>query len=227
MQNYGFQQYTNPPWHYPTPPINPIPSPSQNSNSNSNSSTTTWPPPPPHAYPMLLVFPTPGFPRSAPSPQPRAPSFFAQPNTMPTPSELSHQFDSLSLRSPLDSTWYIDTGASSHMALDPGILRFSFLVHPHIHQTTSSSAMVLLSMSHLSILLCSLILINYHISHTLVAPDLVKNLISVRIFTRENNCSIEFDIFGFSMKDLQTCIVTLRCNSSGDLYPVTHSSLSA
>ncbi|PZU03064.1 MAG: hypothetical protein DI619_04830 [Francisella sp.] len=32
----------------------------------------------------------------------------------------------------------------------------------------------------------------------LVAPALIKNLISVRQFTRDNSCSIEFDAFGFS-----------------------------
>jgi hypothetical protein len=37
-------------------------------------------------------------------------------------------------------------------------------------------------------------------------------------FTTDNNCSIEFDIFGLSMKDLQTQNVIARCNSTDDLY---------
>lgn len=61
---------------------------------------------------------------------------------------------------------------------------------------------------------------NYRLSYTLIAPSLIKNLISVRKFTRDNHCSIEFDPFGFSVKDLHTKTVTLRCNSFGDLYPV-------
>ncbi|XP_012703569.1 uncharacterized protein LOC105914902 [Setaria italica] len=40
--------------------------------------------------------------------------------------------------------------------------------------------------------------------------------------TRDNNCSIEFDAYGFSVKDLQTKTVLLRCNSNGDLYTIPH-----
>jgi histone deacetylase 1/2 len=43
-------------------------------------------------------------------------------------------------------------------------------------------------------------------------------LIPFRRFTTDNNCSIEFDPFGLSVKDLQTRSVIARCNSSGDLY---------
>ncbi|GJX85298.1 ribonuclease H-like domain-containing protein [Tanacetum coccineum] len=49
----------------------------------------------------------------------------------------------------------------------------------------------------------------------------ISNLISVRQFVRDNNCTIEFDAFGFSVKDFLTHRVLLRCDSTGDLYPVT------
>nr|GEU57019.1 hybrid signal transduction histidine kinase M [Tanacetum cinerariifolium] len=39
--------------------------------------------------------------------------------------------------------------------------------------------------------------------------------------TKENNCSIKLDAFGFSVKDFLTRHIFLRCDSSGDLYPVT------
>jgi transposase InsO family protein len=57
----------------------------------------------------------------------------------------------------------------------------------------------------------------------------VHNLLSVRQFTRDNNCSIEFDAFGFFIKDPWTGRVMLRCNSGGDLYtlPTTTPSSSA
>lgn len=32
--------------------------------------------------------------------------------------------------------------------------------------------------------------------------------------------SVEFDPFGFSVKDFHTWILLMRCNSSGDLYPI-------
>ncbi|BAF23229.2 Os08g0236200 [Oryza sativa Japonica Group] len=58
----------------------------------------------------------------------------------------------------------------------------------------------------------------FALKNILVAPSLVRNLLSVRQFTRDNKCSIEFDEFGFFVKDLQTQRVILRCNSRGDLY---------
>jgi hypothetical protein len=52
----------------------------------------------------------------------------------------------------------------------------------------------------------------------LIAPSLIKKLISVRQFTRDNLVSIEFDPFGLSVKDYLTKVEITRFNSSGDLY---------
>jgi hypothetical protein len=57
-----------------------------------------------------------------------------------------------------------------------------------------------------------------HQNNILLAPDIVKNLLSVRQFTIDNLVSIEFDPLGISVKDLRTQNVLLRCNSSGPLY---------
>ncbi|KAJ9560396.1 hypothetical protein OSB04_005556 [Centaurea solstitialis] len=59
------------------------------------------------------------------------------------------------------------------------------------------------------------------LNNILYAPNLIKNLISVRRLTTDNLLSIEFDPFGFLVKDLKTKEPILRCNSSGDLYPLT------
>jgi hypothetical protein len=53
-----------------------------------------------------------------------------------------------------------------------------------------------------------------------VSPQIIKNLILVRQFTIDNNCSVEFDPSGFSVKDLQTRNVIVRYNSSRALYPL-------
>ncbi|GKD62025.1 ribonuclease H-like domain-containing protein [Tanacetum coccineum] len=45
------------------------------------------------------------------------------------------------------------------------------------------------------------------------------------MFTRDDNCTVELDAFGFSVKDFLTRHILLRCDSSGDLYPVTQPSL--
>ncbi|GJV77246.1 ribonuclease H-like domain-containing protein [Tanacetum coccineum] len=60
-----------------------------------------------------------------------------------------------------------------------------------------------------------------HFHNVLVTPNIIKNLIFVRQFTRNNNYTIEFDAFGFSVKDLLTRRILFRCDSSGDLYPIT------
>lgn len=54
----------------------------------------------------------------------------------------------------------------------------------------------------------------------LVTPSIIKNLVSVRRFTKDNSCSIEFDPLGFTVKDLHTKKPMLRSDSSGDLYPL-------
>jgi hypothetical protein len=58
------------------------------------------------------------------------------------------------------------------------------------------------------------------LNNILVSPQIIKNLISIRQFTIDNNCSVEFDPTGCSVKDLQTRNVIVMCNSSGALYPM-------
>ncbi|GKB27994.1 ribonuclease H-like domain-containing protein [Tanacetum coccineum] len=57
-----------------------------------------------------------------------------------------------------------------------------------------------------------------HLNHILVTPHIIKKLISVRQFTRDNDVSDEFDAYGFSVKDYQTGRLLLRCDSTGGLY---------
>jgi hypothetical protein len=58
----------------------------------------------------------------------------------------------------------------------------------------------------------------FALNNILVAPSIVHNLLSVCQFTFDNSCSFEFDAHGFSIKDLRTTRVILRCNCDGDLY---------
>jgi hypothetical protein len=59
-----------------------------------------------------------------------------------------------------------------------------------------------------------------HLSHILVAPHIIKNLISVHQFTTNNQVSIEFDLYGLSVKYLHMRNVIVRCNNSRWLYPL-------
>lgn len=54
----------------------------------------------------------------------------------------------------------------------------------------------------------------------LYSPSIIKNLVSVRALTHDNFVSVEFDPFGFSIKDLHSKAVILRCDSTGDLNPL-------
>ena len=62
-----------------------------------------------------------------------------------------------------------------------------------------------------------------HLRDVLVSPSLIKNLVSVRKLTRDNQVSVEFDPLGFSVKDLRSKEVILRSDSNDDLYPVSTS----
>jgi hypothetical protein len=58
----------------------------------------------------------------------------------------------------------------------------------------------------------------FYLNNILLAPDMVQSLLSVPRFTTDNWCSMEFDPFGLSVKDLSTRNVIVRSNSTGPLY---------
>ena len=70
----------------------------------------------------------------------------------------------------------------------------------------------------------ALALLNYLILYFLIISlclhKLLRIFFSVHQFTIDNNCSVEFDPVGCSVKDLQTRNVIVMCNSSGALYPL-------
>jgi hypothetical protein len=59
------------------------------------------------------------------------------------------------------------------------------------------------------------------LKNVLHVPQLIKNLVSVRKFTTDNSVSVEFDPFGFSVKYFQTGTSLMRCESRGELYPIS------
>ena len=125
-----------------------------------------------------------------------------------------------------NSPWVLDTGATSHMSSNDGIL-LSRLSHSPSFITVGNGNSIPISCRGTS----SIPIADYlfQLNNVLIAPHLVRNLLSVRQLTRDNNCSVEFDAFGFSIKDLKTKTVILCCNSGGDFYtiPPAHASSSA
>lgn len=127
--------------------------------------------------------------------------------------------NTMSLTPPPSTEWYADSGAGSHMVNTAGILSSS-------HPPPSSGPSPIIARNGALLLVTSVGSHSFStpqrpllLSNVLVSPNIIKNLISVRRFTTDNNCSIEFDPFGLSVKDLQTRSMIARCNSTGDLYP--------
>ena len=136
------------------------------------------------------------------------------------PAGLYTALNGMSLNTPHGggSDWFLDTGATLHMASHPGILssHTPSTVPRHIvvgngrHMTSSFTGTSIIPTVSSSL----------RLNNVLIAPQLVKNLISVRALTRDNSVSVEFDPWGFSIKDLCTKMALLRCDSSGELYPL-------
>ncbi|GKE60862.1 ribonuclease H-like domain-containing protein [Tanacetum coccineum] len=132
---------------------------------------------------------------------------------------LPHAFAAGTLHDPTTGAWNMDTGASSHLNNSVNSLseNFNTCMYPsvsvgdgHSIPVTNTGHSILPTPTR-----------SLHLNNVLITPHIVKNLIYVRQFVRDNNCTIEFDAFGFSVKDFLTRRVLLRCDSTGDLYPVT------
>jgi hypothetical protein len=139
----------------------------------------------------------------------------------------SSTFDTQALLAALNNTavspqpsseWYVDSGASSHMSGTSRPFQ-SITPSPHSSSITVGNG-ARLPVTHTA---SSVIPTRYNsllLRNVLLSPDLVENLISVRKLTRDNLVSVEFDPFGFSIKDLHTKMEMLRCDSDDDLYPL-------
>jgi hypothetical protein len=136
----------------------------------------------------------------------------------PSPTDIENAIHTLSFAQQ-DPSWYMDTGATSHMTSSQGNLSSYFKLSKNNKIIVGNGHSVPihgLGSTHIPLPNPPFILKN-----VLHAPNLIKNLVSVRKFTTDNKVSIEFDPFGFSVKDIQTGMALMRCESKGDLYPIT------
>jgi hypothetical protein len=111
--------------------------------------------------------------------------------------------------------WVADSDASNHTTLDAGNLTS---VHPPTF--TDPSTIIVDNESALPVISAgdSALPNLFYLNNVLVTPDINHNLLSIHHFITDNWCSIEFDSFGISVKDLSMRNVITRCNSSGPLY---------
>ncbi|XP_071700063.1 uncharacterized protein [Rutidosis leptorrhynchoides] len=155
--------------------------------------------------------------------QPLFRSYAVDPNAQSQETILPNAFSTMTLQDFSSAGWNMDTSASTHLTSCINNLStvFNNCKYPsvvvgdgNIIPVTNTSHS-LLPTPHRPL----------HLHNILVTPNIVKNLISIHQFTRDNIVSVEFDPFGFSMKDYLTRQLLLRCDSTGDLYPVTPPSL--
>ncbi|GJT47500.1 ribonuclease H-like domain-containing protein [Tanacetum coccineum] len=127
---------------------------------------------------------------------------------------LPQAFNTMTLRDPTDANWNMDTGASSHLNSNATNLStlFNSCMYPSVLVGDGKSIPVT-NTGH------STLPTPYrplHLNNVLITPNIVKNLISVRQFVRDNKCTIEFDEFGFSVfKDSGPVKLLLDCDSTG------------
>ncbi|XP_071704935.1 uncharacterized protein [Rutidosis leptorrhynchoides] len=116
--------------------------------------------------------------------------------------------------------WTMDTGATTHLTSSIKNLStvFNHCMYPSVSVGDGNS--ILVTNTGHSVL--PNINRPLYLNNVLVTPNIVKNLIYVSHFTRDNKVSVSFDEFGFSVKDYLTSRLLLRCDSTGDLYPFTN-----
>ncbi|XP_071714692.1 uncharacterized protein [Rutidosis leptorrhynchoides] len=142
-----------------------------------------------------------------------------QPNYFGQETLLSHAFCTMTLQDYKNAGWHMDTGATTHLTSSINNLStiFNHFMYPSV-AVGDVNTIPVTNVGHS-------VLPNIHrplyLSNVLVTPNIVKNLISVRRFARDNKVFICFDEFGFSVKDYLTHCLLLRCDSSGELYPFT------
>jgi len=110
---------------------------------------------------------------------------------------LASAFSTVSLNQPATNDWFFDSGATSRMTSDSSTLTHNFI-------SRYPSSIVVGNGSLLPVTSTGTVTLPgfFSLNNVLVSPSLIKNLIYVRQFTSDNNCYVEFDPAGCSMKDL-------------------------
>jgi hypothetical protein len=111
--------------------------------------------------------------------------------------------------------WVADSGATHHTTLSVGNIS---TLRPLASSNPSSIVVGNGSFLPITSVGDSVLPGPFYHNNILLAPDMVQSLLSVRRFITDNWCSMEFDPFGLSVKDLTTKNVIVRSNSTGPLY---------
>ncbi|KAG7563255.1 hypothetical protein ISN44_As10g000810 [Arabidopsis suecica] len=137
------------------------------------------------------------------------------------PTVLASALNTMTLQDPMDNGWYMDSGATAHLTSQQGTISLS--------PTSSSTSFPLVTVGNGKTLPVTAKGDTYfptstrplHLQNVFLCHGILKNLVSVRQFTRDNSCTVEFDPFGFLIKNFKTRTPIIQCDSSGPLYSFT------
>jgi hypothetical protein len=137
---------------------------------------------------------------------------------------LAHSFHTMMMVLPTVTDRVAYFGASNHTTSSVGNLTAVRSPLP-----TDHSSIVVGNGSSLLVTLVgnTTLLSLFYLNNVLGTPDIIQNLLSVHRFTADNWCSLEFDPFSLSVKDLSSWNVIARCNSLALLYTMCLPSRSA
>jgi len=137
----------------------------------------------------------PGFPSATP--------WAAPPGASPRPAGWDPtalaNFSTATLTPPVRVEWIANSGATYHTTPDPGILSS---VRPPSSSLPSSIMVANGSCLPVTSVGAAGAHGSFRLPNVLVAPSMVHNFLSIRRFTVDNSCSIEFDSSGLTVKDL-------------------------
>jgi len=146
--------------------------------------------------------------QGGPRPQPQPAAMLAAAAPL-----FAQSFSVMGRTPPVSTEWIADSGASFHTTPHAGILSSVRPPHP-----SCPSSIMVGDGSCLPVTAVGSAPGTFLLPNVLVAPQMVHNLLSIRQFTADNSCSIEFDSSGLTVKDSASRRPLLRCDSTGPLY---------
>ncbi|GKD03346.1 hypothetical protein Tco_1178320, partial [Tanacetum coccineum] len=132
---------------------------------------------------------------------------------------LPNAFNAMTLHDPTNGNWNMDTCASSY--LNDSVYSLSDVFNLCIYPSVSFGDGYSIPVTNFDHSILPTPHRPLHLNNIIITPNIVKNLIFACQFFRDNHCTIEFDAFGFSVKDFMTRRALLRCDITRDLYTVT------
>ncbi|GKA38513.1 ribonuclease H-like domain-containing protein [Tanacetum coccineum] len=131
-------------------------------------------------------------------------------------------FNTTTLQEPAFGNWNMDTGASSH--LNDFVHCLSDILNMCIYPSVAVGDGRFIPLTNSGHSVLSIPFRPLRLNNVLITPNIVKNLISIRQFVRDNSCNCEFDPFVFC-EDFRTRRLILQCDSTSESLSYTNHKL--